>query len=113
MRVIFISVAFFAVFLFFVSAALADETGKCITGKCHQGMLDKKFVHGPVAVQECGSCHKRVGSHKFVLAAKVPRLCTICHDEKKMIGRPGCGCHDPHGSDNPYQLVNGAGKNCK
>ncbi len=114
MRVLLTVFMFFAVCFFLVKTASAGQTGKCITAKCHAGMLDKKFVHGPVAVEECGDCHKASGGgHKFVLTAEPPQLCTMCHDEKEMISRPSCGCHDPHGSDNEHLLLNSAGKVCK
>ncbi len=103
-----------AVCLVIVNAAFAGDSGKCITGKCHKGMLDRKYVHGPVAVEECGDCHKAAGGgHKFVLVAEPPQLCTRCHDEKEMISRPSCRCHDPHGSDNEHLLLKGVGKVCR
>jgi predicted CXXCH cytochrome family protein len=80
----------------------------CITAKCHQGMLDHKFVHGPVAVQDCLLCHKQTGEHKFTIAAKGAELCYICHD--KMPRRHGVECtkcHDPHGSNREFQLKPG------
>ncbi len=115
MRALMSVIVIIAVCLFVFSAAFADDTGQCITGKCHAGMLDKKYVHGPVAVEECGDCHKAAGGggHKFVLTAEPPQLCTMCHDEKQMISRPSCRCHDPHGSNNRHLLLDGVGKICR
>ena len=77
----------------------------CVTAKCHAGMMGFKFVHGPVAVQDCLLCHRKTGEHKFVLAAQGAALCYICHDRMPRGHGEACtACHDPHGSDREFQL---------
>jgi len=94
-----------ATFAAIASASSASAKDSCITDKCHAGMLDHKFVHGPVAVQDCTYCHAKTGEHAFKLAAKGAALCYICHDEMPASHGDVCTkCHDPHGSEREYQL---------
>ena len=92
------------------NVAWAAEKAGCITDKCHAGMLAPKFVHGPVAVQDCLLCHKQTAQHSFTLAEAGAKLCYLCHEKMG----PGHGkdcitCHDPHGSDLEFQLKPGKG----
>lgn len=96
----------------FAPSAHSGQKDACIKGGCHQDMLKPKFVHGPVAVQDCHFCHRQTGDHKFALVAKVPELCYLCHEQGKN-RLAGCGkCHDPHGTDVEFQLKPGAGGKC-
>ena len=102
--------AVLAVTALYFDAVWAAEKPGCITDKCHAGMLAPKFVHGPVAVQDCLLCHKQTGQHSFQLAESGAKLCYLCHDKMG----PGHGkdcitCHDPHGTDSEFQLKPGKG----
>lgn len=93
-----------------VSAAAANS---CVTDKCHAGMGKDKFVHGPVAVGNCGGCHVSEGKHKFGAIGKAAQLCYKCHDKvdtKKGVHKPvkdgNCTqCHNPHQSPHKYMLL--------
>ena len=88
----------------------AVEKPGCITDKCHAGMLSPKFVHGPVAVQDCLLCHKQTGKHEFKLAEQGAKLCYLCHEKMgSKHGKDCITCHDPHGSDREFQLKPGSG----
>lgn len=87
---------------------------------CHTRQIDKAFVHFPVKEGECSLCHKPSGQQhpKFKKEAFVPlnknkaELCSECHerkDTKKHVHPPVAAgdcldCHDPHQSDNKFQL---------
>jgi predicted CXXCH cytochrome family protein len=106
-----------AIFAVYMSAtpgeASADANGGCITGNCHKGMLAKKFVHGPVAVEQCELCHRRTGKHAFKLEAQGEELCYLCHERGKAKKVNCLKCHSPHGSDLEFQLLPGAGSRCR
>ncbi len=85
----------------------------CLTEKCHRPMLNKKFVHGPVAVEDCEPCHVKIGEHKFKLAAKGEALCYQCHEKGHAKNVNCLSCHDPHGTDREFQLKPGVGGHCK
>ncbi len=79
----------------------------------------KKFVHAPVAKNDCGACHMSHGfAQKLVLKKKLPDLCFDCHGDlaKAKPAHPhpafasgGClGCHEPHATDAPH-LVRAGG----
>ena len=91
----------------------AAKAPSCLTEKCHKPMLDKKFVHGPVAVEDCQFCHVKVGEHKFKLAAKGEALCYVCHEKGHNKGVNCLGCHDPHGTDREFQLKPGVSGKCR
>ena len=105
----FFFIAFALVLLSITVPAFADSG--CLNDGCHKKMLDSMFVHGPVAVGECGDCHSQTGKHTFKLAAAGDALCADCHDFKAK-GVNCTKCHDPHGSDREYQLKTGAGAKC-
>jgi predicted CXXCH cytochrome family protein len=87
---------------------------------CHSQKTVKKFVHLPVKNGECQSCHKPTGQkhpkitkEAFLLTDKGKAgLCSECHerkDTKKHVHPPVAAgdcldCHDPHQSDNKFQL---------
>ncbi|MBI5696196.1 MAG: cytochrome c3 family protein [Nitrospirae bacterium] len=96
------------------SGPLGLSADGCITDKCHAGMMQRKFVHGPVAVGDCLHCHKKTGDHKFQKAAGNGTMCFICHEETPAGVSLVCvNCHDPHGTDIEFQLKAGAGSICK
>jgi len=73
-----------------------------------------RYVHGPVAVGDCGSCHHyraRKDTESSLSDSAV--LCFRCHRREDMtegrhhvaIGEHDCvECHDPHGGNDPYFL---------
>ncbi|MFP7753977.1 cytochrome c3 family protein [Thermodesulfobacteriota bacterium B35] len=90
---------------------------------CHvnkKKLLQKKYVHGPYAIGDCTVCHDPHGdAYKYQLWADGRAgLCVGCHSDKKrslrkslgffshgIIEGSGCiACHDPHASDNRFQL---------
>jgi predicted CXXCH cytochrome family protein len=105
--------AILAVYMFAAPRMAGADTNGCITGKCHNGMLAKKFVHGPVAVEQCELCHRRTGKHAFRLEAEGEELCYLCHERGKARKVNCLKCHSPHGSDLEFQLLPGAGSRCR
>jgi predicted CXXCH cytochrome family protein len=109
----------FAGFLTLVTGRTVEAAGGFSCG-CHTNKAEKKFVHLPVKDGECPSCHKPSGKKhpKFKKEAFLltdngkAGLCGECHerkDTKKHVHPPvaagGClDCHDPHQSDNKFQL---------
>ncbi|HFQ91127.1 MAG TPA: hypothetical protein ENK27_13730 [Desulfobulbus sp.] len=90
---------------------------------CHvnkKKLLQKNFVHGPYAIGDCTVCHDPHGdAYKYQLWADGRAgICVGCHSDKKkslkkslgfyshgIIEGRGCiACHDPHASDNRFQL---------
>jgi len=95
----------------------------CVDSNCHLNFTKLKFLHGPVAANQCMVCHlasdKDVKKHAskpksfvdFTLPKEKP-LCVVCHDTKyngKYIHNPvesgEClSCHNPHGGNNKFFL---------
>ncbi len=95
----------------FFGTLVAHASNECLSASCHAKMLDAKYVHGPVAVGDCGFCHTQTGKHSFKLSANGAGLCGSCHDIKV---KANCiSCHDPHGSAREFQLKPGVSGNCK
>jgi predicted CXXCH cytochrome family protein len=102
--------------------AFAQSGDSCVTGKCHSGMGQAAYVHGPVAVGDCTFCHqpKLLGKHNFAPIENTGKLCADCHDQydtKSVVHAPvregQCTeCHDPHQSPNRYQLRNSGSELC-
>jgi len=81
--------------------------------RCHELIMDKKWIHGPVASGDCTACHDPHDSrYKFLLVSEVGKLCFNCHDEKATVENKAhkgtdmqcISCHDPHMSDKKYML---------
>jgi predicted CXXCH cytochrome family protein len=97
--------------------------------KCHPGMTDGKFKHGPVDSGYCTLCHDaHASSNSAWLRKPVWDLCSTCHPDqgngihvvagyiksfshptkgKKDQARPGkslscSSCHDPHKGEHEY-----------
>lgn len=95
--------------------------------KCHEGIANKKFKHGPVDAGYCNLCHDPHASPNPAWLRKPAwELCTTCHADqgsgvhvvagvvygnshptksKRDPARPGkrltcSSCHDPHSSEN-------------
>lgn len=50
---------------------------------CHDDFTTTgRFVHGPVAVEQCMFCHvPHEAANRFLLKKSVPQLCYMCHSE--------------------------------
>jgi predicted CXXCH cytochrome family protein len=92
--------------------------------RCHvnkKTWLQKSHIHGPVGTGDCTVCHNPHGDvERFQLwATGKDELCVACHTDKKnlvsgkkpvhyvhgILNGIGCiACHDPHATDNPFQL---------
>ena len=89
---------------------------KCI--ECHTDKAKGKFVHSAIAMG-CTSCHEiRVNKDvtRVKLITSTPQaLCITCHTDKNAADLKGTvhppavrdclKCHDPHQSDNKFQLL--------
>ena len=116
-----ITVAVLAAVFVVLVAAFPVSAQTCITAKCHAGMGQAKFVHGPVGVGQCVVCHTsgnpkhptKSAKTDFKLQAEGVELCYLCHeskDDQKVVHGPiaegDCiSCHDPHQSDTEKQLT--------
>jgi predicted CXXCH cytochrome family protein len=108
---------------------VADPTkGLCLT--CHKqtDFAKLKFVHGPVASGACIVCHEPHSSWEAKLLVKpAGDLCVQCHSEvarkteangqDRHLHAPvkdqSCAaCHDPHASNNKFQLRQAAPDLC-
>ena len=78
-------ICFLSLLFLFFSVASSFAEG-CVTSACHAIMGKGKFVHEPVAGEECDSCHEETGKKHpgekgaFTLAASGSALCLMCHD---------------------------------
>ena len=108
-----------------VDLSYADDAN--CTKKCHSKKTAKKYLHGPVAANECAICHGTNPKHaekpkknKFKPIEDVAAKCFECHDKfkaKKLTHAPvedgDClACHDPHSSDYKFQLAGKGGDVC-
>lgn len=82
---------------------------------CHPGIMDKFYVHGPVAVGACLDCHDPHSSTEpALLKVEKKKLCVTCHKEKRVAdamhtkvtdsGMACTDCHNPHDGDAKYFL---------
>jgi predicted CXXCH cytochrome family protein len=92
------------------------DAAKCL--ECHEDKSKGKFVHSAIAMG-CLSCHQvrtnRDVTHVTLTSAVPYKVCLSCHDDKdatKIKGtvhppavRDCLKCHDPHTSDNKFQLL--------
>lgn len=106
-------------------AVAASSSNNC---GCHDNKAEKKYVHSPVREGGCPSCHKPSGKKhpKFKKDAFLltdngkAGLCHECHERKdtrKHVHPPVAAgdctdCHDPHQSENKYQLKGDGGALC-
>lgn len=93
-----------------------------MTGKCHPGFAEAKFVHGPIATGMCPLCHDEGTApdnlpegHPDSRIGTGTGKCLLCHEEIKALMDLGSvhtpvadgdcvDCHDPHQSDNSHFL---------
>ncbi len=83
---------------------------------CHEELrnIEKRYVHGPVAVGECLVCHDpHRTQNKHILKRPVPEICYVCHEEEwtntiadhELEKYKQClDCHSGHDSDQRYLL---------
>ena len=84
---------------------------------CHKTLLSHPFVHAPAAVWSCLTCHKPQPGQGYTVSKPDTRACFSCHLDKKEKWYPKkylhgpfntgkCAiCHDPHASENPFNLI--------
>jgi predicted CXXCH cytochrome family protein len=97
---------------------LEKNTDSATCAGCHENKAKGKAVHSAIAMG-CTSCHE-VRVNKDVTRIKLTAtsstsLCLTCHNDKnaaelkgqvhKPAVRDCVACHDPHTSDNKYQLL--------
>lgn len=92
----------------------ADPGKSCTSGDCHSSVIKHKYLHGPLAVNQCLVCHtpKNIEKHTFSLPKSETALCQKCHqrvDTDKHLHDPVAKgqcliCHDPHGSEERSQI---------
>ena len=86
------------------------DEGLCLI--CHAEVVQSaRFLHGPVAVNDCTTCHHyHFANHKALLLEATNDLCLGCHDRDDLttgdhhtsLDSTTCtDCHDPHGGDDP------------
>ncbi len=93
------------------------QTGMC--KQCHAKLTDEfRYVHGPVAVDDCLFCHHHHGGQfRHMLRADAAEICLSCHDKDDLtegdhhqgneegIEKQSCiGCHHGHGGQDRFFL---------
>mgnify|MGYP001560738352 FL=1 len=89
------------------------QDGLCLN--CHSPIkASLRYVHGPVAVDDCTSCHHyHYASFPNLLLRNPTDTCLECHDRGDLgpgdhhatIGPQGCvACHHPHGGEDRFFL---------
>lgn len=94
---------------------------------CHPTKF-AKFSHPPYAKMQCLECHtphkgKGLSRGRSELKEAVPGLCNTCHNTSKqftktVVHKPFADgkcltCHNPHGSNNPFILVDDTASTCR
>jgi len=91
----------------------ALSEGLCLT--CHSKLTaEARFVHGPVAVEDCTACHHfHTAPFPNQLLLDPTATCLNCHDREDLsegdhhvaLDRRTCvECHDPHGGSDRFFL---------
>jgi predicted CXXCH cytochrome family protein len=92
------------------------DSAKCI--ECHEDKAKGKFVHSAIATG-CTTCHEvrvnKAATYVKLTTSTSGALCLTCHADKNAATIKGkvhspavrdcVKCHDPHQSDNKYQLI--------
>jgi predicted CXXCH cytochrome family protein len=93
---------------------------------CHDGIqevLQKRFVHTPLAEGDCTGCHNpHTSNHDKLLGAEPDNICQECHDDmvvpdaqsthQVFLEGKCVSCHDPHATDNKNVLLEAGSKLC-
>lgn len=110
--------------LFLVLPAAQGSTATCLTGGCHDALVDRKYLHGPVAAEQiggrgCVACHVPDGEAcsqdkggRFRPLAAAELMCRLCHSKGATTTHTAensqcLECHNPHGSDSGPELLRG------
>jgi len=91
----------------------AIRDGLCLV--CHAPIAaEHKFLHGPVAVNDCGVCHHHHESRYAKLLLTDPTAtCLVCHEREDLTQgehhadleqRTCVDCHNPHGGNDRFFL---------
>ncbi|MCK6456356.1 MAG: cytochrome c3 family protein [Phycisphaerae bacterium] len=90
-----------------------ERTTTCLGSGCHDDIVNRPVVHGPVLQRNCAACHTEQDAreHTFRIAMPRERMCVGCHTlpMRDIVHAPvavgDCtGCHDPHGSEHRMML---------
>lgn len=98
-----------------------DRRGGCYQCHEHEALKQEidalRYVHGPVALQNCLACHDAHESeYEGLLVLPDPGLCYSCHFRARVLASPPhqnldddkcLPCHAPHGGDSRYFLREG------
>jgi predicted CXXCH cytochrome family protein len=109
-------------FLCMAVPAVRGDAATCLTGGCHNALVEKKYLHGPIAAEQiggqgCVACHvpdgevcsqDKGGRFKPLPAAVV--MCQFCHSKDATTMHTAensecLDCHNPHGSDVGPELL--------
>lgn len=108
--------------LFFLLSVSAFAQESCVSSDCHAKMKKPKFLHGPVAADQCSICHVQgvndnpPKKHNLSYYKEGKALCLECHEEIDafMEGKTKHGpiedgecivCHNPHSAENKFLLI--------
>ena len=93
--------------------AAAPPEKVCSTPACHTSFREvPRYVHGPVALEDCSVCHTpHTSTEPHLLTLPEAELCGFCHD--RLLQCPavdgslaGCSsCHSAHGGGAPHLLT--------
>ncbi|MCK6486015.1 MAG: hypothetical protein HUU22_13660 [Phycisphaerae bacterium] len=90
-----------------------ERVANCAGAGCHDSIVNRPFLHGPVAQRKCQACHAELEPRQHTFRDAMPRaqMCVGCHvmplrdSIHKPVAVGDCtGCHDPHGADHRMML---------
>lgn len=107
-----------------LKVGIPEGKTESICFRCHvnkKSWLTKNHIHGPVGTGDCTVCHNPHGDNnpRQLWADGQAELCVACHTDKKnmiqkdspiyfihgILNGAGCTvCHNPHATDNRFQL---------
>ncbi|HKB13904.1 MAG TPA: cytochrome c3 family protein [Vicinamibacterales bacterium] len=104
---------------------------KADCGGCHDPVVSHRMLHKPVASGDCAACHtvdetpgrRRIALKNGAAKGDTTALCVSCHQENgerlkqahrhAPVAAGQCtACHNPHGSDYPFQLADERNRTC-
>ena len=101
----------------------SDPFRSCVSAECHADIVEHKYLHGPLVINQCTVCHAPIpgSEHKFRILYDDRALCGTCHrpvETDKFLHEPVAEgkcleCHEPHGSAETSQIrISPAAKLC-